>query len=74
MKVSEKVTKIMLVMGVIDILVTFSTTIAGLIAIFAGSGVALNVTVTLSVISSAMKICQFHFGRTSSDDDIDFTF
>lgn len=73
MKVSKNVWKFMVVAGIIDIIATFGTTVAGLITIFTGSGVALKITVTLSVILSAFKIIQFHYGKTR-DDDIEITY
>lgn len=74
MKFSKNVLKFMVVAGIIEMIAAFGTTVAGLITIFTGSGVALKITVTLSVILSAFKIVQFHYGRTRNDDDIEITY
>ncbi len=74
MKFSKNVLKFMVVAAVIDTIATFGTTVAGLITIFTGSGVALKITVTLSVILSASKIVQLHYGGTRNDDDIEIAY
>lgn len=74
MKFSKNVLKFIVVAGIIDVIAAFGTTVAGLITIFTGSGVALKITVTLSVIMSASKIVQLHYGGTRDDDDIEITY
>lgn len=73
MKFSKNVLEFMVVAAIIDVIATFGATVAGLITLFTGSGVALKITVTLSVILSASKIIQLHYGGTRNDDDIEIT-